>query len=119
MDVTSLPARGAAAPQKSSDQAEQLDQTQKQQLDQADQGNADTANSSKVQAEELIKHIKALTEDGLYSVRFESDDQTDTMVVKIVDQKTDKVLRQIPPKELLNVLKSLQDLRGNIVDTVG
>ncbi len=79
---------------------------------------ADTAAQKKLQPEELLKQIKSLTDDGQYSVRFEKNDDIHEMVVKIVDQKTDEVIRQIPPEELINLTKHLQELQGNIVDTV-
>jgi flagellar protein FlaG len=72
-----------------------------------------------VQPEEMLQQIKALTEDGLYSVRFENDSDLGDLVVKVVDQKTHEVIRQIPPEELLNLTQRLEDLRGNIVDTEG
>lgn len=70
-----------------------------------------------VQPEELLQQIKALTEDGLYSVRFENDNDNNELVVKVVNPETDEVIRQIPPEELLTLTKRLEDLRGNIVDT--
>lgn len=69
-----------------------------------------------VQPEELLKQIKALTENGLYSVRFENDERTEGLVVKIVDRETDEVIRQVPAEELLELKVTLEDLRGNIVD---
>lgn len=72
-----------------------------------------------IQPEELLQQIKSLTEDGLYSVRFENDSQADELVVKVVDRETDEVIRQIPPEELINLTQRLEDLRGNIVNTEG
>ena len=70
------------------------------------------------QPEELLKQIKTITEDGLYSVRFERDSGTDELVVKITDRETDEVIRQIPSEELLELSRHLEELRGNLVDTV-
>ena len=77
-------------------------------------------NSQKrnTQPEELLKQIKTITEDGLYSVRFERDSGTDELVVKITDRETDEVIRQIPSEELLELSRHLEELRGNLVDTV-
>ena len=77
-------------------------------------------NSQKrnTQPEELLKQIKPITEDGLYSVRFERDSGSNTLVVKIVDSETDEVIRQIPQEELLELSKHLEELNGNLVDTV-
>ena len=81
--------------------------------DQAEQ----QVEKKQIQPEELLQQIKALTEDGLYSVRFENDNEANAMIVKVVDRETDEVIRQIPPEELLDLTKRLNDLRGNIVDT--
>lgn len=70
-----------------------------------------------VQAEELLNQIKAITEDGLYSVQFENDPLNNELIVKIIDRETNEVIRQIPPKELLELSKHLQELSGNIVET--
>ena len=77
-------------------------------------------NSQKrnTQPEELLKQIKNITEDGLYSVRFERDSGSNTLVVKIVDSDADEVIRQIPQEELLELSKHLEELNGNLVDTV-
>ena len=77
-------------------------------------------NSQKrnTQPEELLTQIKTITEDGLYSVRFERDSGSNTLVVKIVDSETDEVIRQIPQEELLELSKHLEELNGNLVDTV-
>ena len=72
---------------------------------------------SQTQPEELLSQIKALTEDGVYSVRFEQDTGSEAMVVKIVDQNTDEVIRQIPPEELLKLTQQLKELSGSIVNT--
>jgi len=69
--------------------------------------------------QELLDQIKSLTEDGQYSVRFENDRDANELVVKVVDRTTDEVIRQIPPEELLDLTKRLNDLRGNLVDTQG
>ena len=73
---------------------------------------------NKAQPEELLNQIKALTEDGLYSVRFEQETGSQELIVKIVNQDTDEVIRQIPPEELLNLSKHLKELSGSIVNTV-
>lgn len=78
---------------------------------------SEQVEKKQIQSEELLTQIKALTEDGLYSVRFENDNESGELVVKVVDPETDEIIRQIPPKELLELAQKLNDLRGNIVDT--
>ncbi len=77
----------------------------------------DVSQKSPVPPEEFLKQIKGLTEDGLYSVRFENDDSSEQLVVKVIDRETDELIRQIPPEELLGLKASLEDLRGKFVDT--
>ena len=103
--------------QKAPQQAEQLEVQRKQQQENPEP--QQDAQPSKVQPEEMLSQIKALTEDGLYSVRFENNKESDELVVKVVDNETEEVIRQIPPEELLGLTKRLNDLRGNIVDTEG
>ena len=77
-----------------------------------------TPQENKMPPEELLNQIKSITEDGLYSVRFERDSGSDALIVKIVDSETDEVIRQIPPEELLNLSKQLREMSGNLVNTV-
>lgn len=73
--------------------------------------------NSQVAPEELLQQINKVTEDGLYSIRFERDERANELVVKIVDRETDEMIRQVPAEELLALGAILDDLRGNIVDT--
>lgn len=85
----------------------------------ADQPQSDQLEKKQIQPEELLSQIKALTEDGLYSVRFENDSENGEMVVKVVDRESNEVIREIPPEELRDLANQLKDLRGNLVDKVG
>lgn len=75
------------------------------------------AQDSKTPPEEILNHIKALTDDGMYSVRFERDSSSNELIVKIVNSETDEVIRQIPPEAMVNLRNSLTELSGNLVDT--
>jgi flagellar protein FlaG len=80
------------------------------------ESSASAANS--VQPEEILDQIKALTENGLYSVRFENNQEFDELIVKVVDNETNEVIRQVPAEEILGMKASLAELRGKIVNTV-
>lgn len=94
---------------------EQIDAQRKNKEKVADTPQADPKDKG-VQSEELLSQIKAVTENGLYSVRFEQNDNKE-FIVKIYDQKTNEVVRQIPAEEMLKLQKALEDLTGNIVNT--
>ena len=113
VDATSL--MGAAQPQLSKG-AEQVKDDRKKTEDLVQ---SEEVKANQVQPEELLNQIKALAEDGLYSVRFENDERSDGLVVKIVDRENDEVIRQVPAEEILDLKESLESLRGNIVNTEG
>lgn len=66
--------------------------------------------------EEVLDRIEEISEDGVYSVRFEKNEDLNRLVVKLVDRKTDEVVRQIPPEEILGVKAKLREYAGNIVN---
>jgi flagellar protein FlaG len=96
--------------------SEQIDSGRKNVQEEPDK-DKQSASGKNVQAEELLSQIKALTENGLYSVRFENDERSKQLVVKIVDSETQEVIRQVPAEELLGMRAALADLQGNLVDT--
>ena len=116
MNIEALTNAGNSA-QTRSPVSDQVDSQRKNKEKVADTPQA-SSSEKMVQPEELLRQIKSVTEDGLYSVRFESDDNAE-LIVKIFDNKTEKVIRQMPAEEILQLRQTLEDLRGNIVDTVG
>ncbi len=100
--------------------AEQIDEQRNNKDAVSSDANSQTSDGpQKVQSEELIDQIKAITDNGLYSVRFEKDDQISDLVVKIFDNETQEVIRQIPAEELLSFKATFAELTGNMVDTQG
>ncbi len=100
--------------------AEQIDEQRKNKNTVSSDAHSQTGSEiQKVQSEELIDQIKAVTNDGLYSVRFEKDDQVSDLVVKIFDNETQEVIRQIPAEEMLSFKASFAELTGNLVKTKG
>ncbi len=77
------------------------------------------AKKNEVQQEELLQNIKALTQDGLYSVRFEMHKETNDIVINLIEQDTGEIIRQIPSEEILGLKQTLEDLRGNLVEIDG
>ena len=49
-------------------------------------------------------------------LKIEIDEDLDIPVVKIMDQKTNEVIRQIPPEYLLKIMKNLDQLLGLMVN---
>ncbi|MGW8193931.1 MAG: flagellar protein FlaG [Desulforhopalus sp.] len=105
--------------QQTSRNTESVDDGRKQQAkDTADLEKSSSQDKSGVQPEEILSQIKSLTENGLYSVRFENRRETGEMVIRLVDMKTDEVIRELPPEEILAMKANFEKYRGNFVDTV-
>jgi len=113
MNVEGISSTGNSA-MRLSDPAQKIDANRKVKDEPVSEPQVD---QSRVPPEELLQQIKSLTEEGLYSVRFEKDRVADQLVVKIVDSETDEVIRQLPAEELIALRAALEDLRGNIVNT--
>ncbi len=107
---------GAAVTPKGSQPAEQVERVRKTKEESPEQ--LATAEAAKeIQPEELLTQIKALTEEGLYSVRFENDKDLNSLIVKVIDQDSGEVVREIPPESIRDITKHLNELVGNMVDT--
>lgn len=96
--------------------SEQIDTIRKKVSDEPEKSQKNSEKNA-LQPEELLDRIKELTEDGMYSVRFEADEKTQQLVVKIVDSKTQEVIRQVPAEEMLGLREALTEYQGNFVDT--
>lgn len=116
MNIEALANTGNVA-QTRSPVADQVDSQRKNKEKATDTPQA-SSTEKMVQPEELLSQIKSVTEDGVYSVRFERDDNSE-LIVKIFDHETDEVIRQMPADEILQLREALKDLSGNIVDTKG
>lgn len=73
-------------------------------------------------AEELQQQLEkfAQSEQNIRrSLRFKVDTDTGSTVIKVIDQKTDETIRQIPPEELLTLSKRLKELNDDISKAQG
>ena len=75
--------------------------------------------SSSVQPEEILTQIKSLTENGLFSVRFEKAPDSDQLVIKVVNSETGDTIRQIPAEDVLGVSAGLGEVSGQIINEQG
>ncbi len=52
------------------------------------------------------------------SVTFEVDSKSDQLYIKVIDRDTGEVVKQIPPEALRKMAKQMEQMTGNILDTV-
>lgn len=62
-----------------------------------------------------VKKLNELVAPALQTIKFTMDEETDRVVVKVVDTETQKVLRQIPNEEVLAFSKTLGRLQGLVI----
>lgn len=70
---------------------------------------------NKTDLETAVKKLNELVAPALQTVQFSLDDQTERMVVKVVDTVSKQVLRQIPNEEVLAMSKTLDKLQGLMI----
>ena len=58
---------------------------------------------------------KAIEQKAPNELRFSVDESTGISVIRIVDQKTGETLRQIPAQEMLEIAKSIDEMKGLLV----
>ena len=58
---------------------------------------------------------KAQFDLTLMKLEFSKDSQTGKIVVKIIDQNTDKVIRQVPPQEFLNIVHGMNKVAQELL----
>jgi len=80
----------------------------------------------KVQKEELKKKLQQIVEDLNKSLnplndslKFKFDDKVDILTVKVIDTKSDKVIREFPPKEALRLMEKMREVVGMLFDKKG
>lgn len=62
-----------------------------------------------------VKKLNDYVAPALQTIQFSIDDESDRIIVKVVDTETQKVLRQIPNEEVLAISKTLDKLRGLVI----
>lgn len=71
---------------------------------------------SKKNVEEITDGLNDFMQSINTDLRFVLHQKTDQLMVQVVDLKTNKVLREAPPKELLDTLAKIRDLVGAFLD---
>ncbi|AEH45441.1 flagellar protein FlaG protein [Thermodesulfatator indicus DSM 15286] len=66
--------------------------------------------------ENIVKTIQKELEQLNVRLVISVDKDTKDFVVKVIDPQTDEIIRQIPPQELLEIRKKLDELVGILFD---
>lgn len=85
--------------------------------------NANGHQGRKVSRKELKEIIKEKIQDlndivdflGR-GIRFKLHDETDLLMTQIIDVKTQEVLKEMPPEEMLDLIARIEEMVGLIID---
>jgi flagellar protein FlaG len=77
------------------------------------------ANKSLEQLEEIRDAINDALKDMNIGLDFDRHEETDKMVVKVMNRMTDEVIRQIPPEAMLEVARRMEEMSGLLIEEWG
>jgi flagellar protein FlaG len=103
--------------QKNTQEIQQANQENKEEKENIINGKSKEELEKELQkvVEELNKAMNPLNQD----LKFKYDNKTDELIVKVIDTKTDKVIRQFPPEEALKLMEKMREIVGLLFDKKG
>jgi flagellar protein FlaG len=66
--------------------------------------------------DKLIEKLSQQFQSRNTSLSFSIDEKTRALVVKVIDSESEKVIRQIPPEEMLAIRERIQQILGALID---
>jgi flagellar protein FlaG len=85
-------------------------------LDTAQKQKADNTEKVREIAKETVDYFNKFVKEVQVDLRYEVDDKTNEIVVKVFEKGSDKLIRQIPPDAILHLKQRMNDLLGIIFD---
>ncbi|MFG6114694.1 flagellar protein FlaG [Halobacillus sp. MO56] len=73
-------------------------------------------NLDKHKTEEIVEGLNEFLEPANTSLKFEFHDKLDEYYVTLIDTKTKEVVKEMPPKRLLDIYAAMAESLGFIVD---
>jgi flagellar protein FlaG len=64
--------------------------------------------ATKLNIEDVVRHLAALARDSRRGVRFSVDEASGRTVITVLNATTDEVVRQIPEEEILKIARALR-----------
>lgn len=68
------------------------------------------------QLERAMQALRAVVEPVARNLQFSLDQETGKTVVRVVDSRTQEVIRQIPSEEMLDIARAIDRLEGRLLD---
>lgn len=84
---------------------------------QAEQAEKNTVSDPANPFEDALNKVNESMQAWSTGIRFEMDEDTESMVVKLVNNETGDVIRQVPSEAMLKVAKMIIQMQGGSIDT--
>jgi flagellar protein FlaG len=94
-------------------------QNQEKELDRSKavkEGNQEDINFPKEMVKEIVDGMNKFMEASPTALKFEFHEKLNEYYVKIIDEKTKEVVREIPPKKMLDFYAAMTEFIGLMVD---
>jgi flagellar protein FlaG len=69
-----------------------------------------------VQVESAVRAVNTALQIRSIGIQFEIDNDTDKVIVKVIDRNSGEVIRQIPNEEVVRIAKVMGEMPGLLVD---
>ena len=107
---SSLPAQNQSnVRQLGSNRTEQVDQTSQVASPQLNESELEKGQRLEKSVSQLNEIVQSVQRDLEFSI---DETSGDTVVIKVLDTKTDEVIRQIPSEEVLAIARNIESLKG-------
>ncbi len=80
-----------------------------------------TVTVSRTELDRAVEHANEIGQTLERKLNFSIDEATERVVVKVIDENTGEIVRQVPPQEMLRIaahLKQLQDMNDKVMSAV-
>ena len=79
--------------------------------------NSRLESPKQVDVDKAVEQLQNYAAQHNISLRFSVHKATGQMIIKVIDAKTNKVVREIPPEKILNLKAYLEQIAGHLLST--
>jgi len=77
------------------------------------------AERSREELEEIREAVNDALKDMNIGLDFQEHEETEELVVKVMNREKDELIRQIPPEAMLEVAKRMEEMSGLLIEEWG
>ncbi|MBT9173497.1 MAG: hypothetical protein DDT21_01898 [Syntrophomonadaceae bacterium] len=78
---------------------------------------AHPSSHSTTEIDTAVSKVNSALDAFSFSLRFKIHDESDRVMVQVIDKETDELIREIPPERLLRLAAQIQEMIGLLLDT--